>query len=152
MSNGSEDTMGRPKKEIDPEQVRKLAGRHLTVAEIADVMGCNKKTLERRFVAAIEKGRNQATASIKRTQFKLAVDDENVTMLIWLGKQYCGQADKQEYQDTDVTVTFTTQAGPPEDLRRASAVKKAARLRAAGNGNAGGNGAAAEDGVEEADN
>ncbi len=87
--------MARPRMQIDPEQVRKLAAIDCSYAEIAGIVGCNPSTLTRRFAQAIEKGRLEGSASLKRKQFELAMAG-SVTMLIWLGKQRLGQADKQE--------------------------------------------------------
>ena len=56
-------------------------------------------------------------ASLRRRQFK-AADDGNVTMLIWLGKQYLAQTDRMEQkQDEDalpIEVNFNVNA-PLED-------------------------------------
>lgn len=90
---------GRPKKTLDKERIQKLASLHLTVEEIAAVEGVNKKTLERRCKKELEAGRLTARASIKRKQMELAKAG-NVTMLIWLGKNYCEQTDKVENTHT----------------------------------------------------
>jgi len=87
--------MGRPLAKIDAEVVRKLAGYGCTVSEIAAVVDCDKRTLERRFAAVMEKGREHGKASLRRQQFKLA-NAGNATMLIWLGKQQLGQRDRQD--------------------------------------------------------
>jgi hypothetical protein len=44
---------------IDPEHVKALAGAGCTVEEIADFLSVNKKTLERRFLGVMEKGRRR---------------------------------------------------------------------------------------------
>lgn len=88
--------MARPKLQIDETQVENLAAIGCTVSEIAVFMGCSKRTLETRFCALIEKGRERMKISLKRVQYQKAVNDGNVTMLIWLGKQYLGQTDKVE--------------------------------------------------------
>ena len=44
---------------------------------------------------AYRDGAGQGLASLRRRQFK-AAEDGNATMLVWLGKQYLGQSDKQE--------------------------------------------------------
>jgi len=89
--------MARPKKPIDAEQVRKLARLSASHAEIGAVLGCSADTLERRFAAAIKEGRESGKMSLRRKQFKLAMEG-NVTMLIWLGKQYLDQRDKQTHE------------------------------------------------------
>lgn len=93
--------MGRPRKEIDPRQVEKLAALGCTMDEIASVVGCTKRTLERRFVAEIDKGRQSVKTRIRRWQLR-AARGGNVAMLIWLGKQLLGQSDKI---DTNNNVT-----------------------------------------------
>lgn len=104
--------VGRPKLDIDPEQVEKLASIDCSYEEMALVFACSVSTLQRNFAQAIEKGRAQGRASLKRKQFEVAmgspaVFDEdgnqleaeskpNPTMLIWLGKIRLGQKDTAE--------------------------------------------------------
>lgn len=88
---------GRPRKAINPHQVEKLAAIMCSHAEIAAVLDCSDDTLTRHFADAIKKGREQAGQSLKKAQFKLALGG-NPTMLIWLGKQYLGQRDRQVVQ------------------------------------------------------
>ena len=92
--------MARPKKDIDPETVRKLAAIECSYAEIAAVLGCDPSTLTRRFAQVIEKGREEGKASLKRKQFEVAMGG-NPTMLIWLGKQRLGQKDEQSLRHSN---------------------------------------------------
>lgn len=84
---------GRPKKDIEETQVETLASIGCTMEEIGLVVGCDRATLQRRFAAAVEKGRAEAKISLRRAQYKAALRG-NPAMLIWLGKQYLGQTDK----------------------------------------------------------
>lgn len=84
---------------INPEQVRKLAGIGCTNVEIADIVGCSHDTLARRFKDELADGRSHGKASLRRKQWNVALSG-NVTMLIWLGKQILGQSDKQEIVQT----------------------------------------------------
>lgn len=84
--------MARPKKVIDPEQVKKLAMINCSLAEMAAVLGCNESTLQRRFAQVIKEGREQGKSSLKKKQFQVAMSG-NVSMLIWLGKITLGQVD-----------------------------------------------------------
>lgn len=93
-------TPGRPKLDIDPAQVEALARIACTTAEIASVIGCSSDTLERRFAAVIEKGRNDGKASVRRMQYKAAMAG-NPTMLIWLGKVMLGQKEAIEHGGID---------------------------------------------------
>ena len=84
---------GRPLKEVDPKQVETLASIQCTLTEMAAVLDCSVRTLQRRFGAVIERGREGGRASLKRLQWKAAAEG-NTRMLIWLGKQHLGQTEK----------------------------------------------------------
>lgn len=99
--------MNKPKP-LDPEMVFKLAAMACTVEEIADVCGfsrsqffarkeSNKKDYKHPETGEmvtldelISSGRSQGRVSLRRAQFKAALDG-NVTAMIWLGKQWLGQ-------------------------------------------------------------
>ena len=93
--------IGRPKIEFNLTQVEALGKIQCTLEEVAAVLGVNTETIERRmkddeaFGAAYKKGRDEGKASLRRKQWELALAG-NIVMNIWLGKQYLGQADKQE--------------------------------------------------------
>lgn len=112
--------MGRPKKEIDAKQVERMAKVGCTVEEMSCIIGCDKRTLERRFAALIEKGRADLKQSLKHKQVQLALDGDR-TMLIWLGKQYLGQSDKAEQQvDQTVTVKDESSYGQSDSATEAA--------------------------------
>jgi hypothetical protein len=79
-----------------------------TADEIAGVMGISVDTLDRRikerghagFADLYKKHQSEGRTSLRRAQFKSAVEDGNPTMLIWLGKQTLGQRDKHEHEVT----------------------------------------------------
>ncbi len=84
----------RAKKEIPIEkQVEKLASYGLTNKEIAEALGFDDSTLKRKFENFLTKGKANLKQRLKRKQIDVALGG-NVSMLIWLGKQYLGQADK----------------------------------------------------------
>jgi hypothetical protein len=93
---------GRPKIEINWEDVRKLSLLQCTQNEIASFLGVSVDTLLRRkeFCELHKKGMEEGRMSLRRLQWKKA-QDGNTTMLIWLGKQYLGQSDKQELTGKD---------------------------------------------------
>jgi len=95
----------RAKIDIDPKQVEDMASIGCTIDEMATIIGCSGRTLQRRFVTAIERGRSRLNRSLRRKQAELALNG-NVTMLIWLGKQYLGQSDRQEQKITEEVVTI----------------------------------------------
>jgi hypothetical protein len=94
--------MARPKKNIDPELVEKLASIFCTMEDMSLILDCSVDTLERRFAEVIKKGRSKSKASLRRKQYEVA-QSGNVTMLIWLGKQHLDQSDKREETVKDVT-------------------------------------------------
>ena len=83
--------VGRPKLDIDAEQVKRLARLHCTMQEMADFFGCHRETLRENFSPQIDKGRSEGNISLRRKQWQMAVEKGNVVMLIWLGKQMLGQ-------------------------------------------------------------
>lgn len=93
-------TRGRPKIQIDYQQAEQLASIWCTEEEIASILGCSVRTLQRdeEFCRVYKKGLNQGKMSLRRTQVASAMDG-NVTMQIWLGKQYLGQRDQVEIDD-----------------------------------------------------
>lgn len=105
-------TKGRPKKILTAEGLRvieNLSRVQCTDEEIASVIGCSvdvltNKNNKKAFAEAKEKGLQSGKASIRRMQYK-AAEAGNPTMLIWLGKQYLGQTEKQEIE-TNATQDF----------------------------------------------
>jgi hypothetical protein len=87
--------MARPRKEIDEDKLRQLASLGLSNAEIAAVLDCSPDTIERNYADVLEEGRHRRNASLRRKQYEIAMQG-HPTMLIWLGKQFLGQSDKQE--------------------------------------------------------
>jgi hypothetical protein len=90
---------GRPKARIDETLVEQLAKIACTHEEIAAVCGCCVETIARRFADRIKEWRGEGHASLRRMQYKKALEG-NTTMLVWLGKNELGQSDKQQ---TDIT-------------------------------------------------
>lgn len=82
--------MGRPAKNIDPEQVKKLAEKGWTGEEIAAFLGIHRSNLLRRFATHIKEGHLSRNGNLRSAQFLHALKG-NAALLIWLGKQYLGQ-------------------------------------------------------------
>ena len=87
--------MGRPELDIDPEQVMKLAQLGCPVTDIAFVIGCHPDTLHNRFSAEIAKGRSRMRTRLRQLMWGSA-EKGNITMQIFLSKQYLGFSDKVE--------------------------------------------------------
>ena len=88
---------GRKPIKIDYEMAEKYSSIMCTQSEIASLLGVSLSTLEHdpEFLRIHKKGMEQGKASLRRMQYS-AAKNGNATMLIWLGKQYLGQNDKQE--------------------------------------------------------
>lgn len=98
--------MGRPKKNLTEDQwksVDYMCFIHCTGEEIAGVLGMDYDTLNRNCKETkkmpiseyIKKHQSGGRMSLRRAQWKSA-ENGNVTMQIWLGKQWLGQTEKAE--------------------------------------------------------
>lgn len=93
--------MGRPKIDINFEELEKLCGLQCTLIEIASFFGCSEDTIERRikeeydttFADYYKNNSAYGRISLRRAQYKAAIDG-NTSMLIWMGKQLLGQSDQ----------------------------------------------------------
>lgn len=94
--------MGRPKLELDEEQIEKLAAIHCTMEEIAFAMGCSVDTLENRFSEVIKRGKAAGKRSLRRLQYESA-QKGNVAMMIWMGKQLLGQKDISRIELSEIS-------------------------------------------------
>ena len=100
--------MGRPRKEIDQDQFKKMCGLQCTLAEIAGFFDCSEDTIERwckktfhtTFAEAFKKYSAGGRISLRRAQFKLA--EKNAAMAIFLGKNYLGKTDRIEQIVTQI--------------------------------------------------
>lgn len=95
-----EQGVGRPRVVVDERTLAGLAAIQCSYLEMAAVLGVDESTLRNHYRDLIEKEREGGKMSIRRAQYTSALKG-NVTMQIWLGKQYLGQRDKQ---DLDVAV------------------------------------------------
>jgi len=87
--------MAAPRKELDPAGVEKLAAIGCTDVDIAEFYGCSDRHVRGRYREALDAGRARMKRRLRIAQLK-AVKQGNIAMMIWLGKQYLGQSDKQE--------------------------------------------------------
>ena len=97
---------GRPRIEVDWKLVESLCRFHSPACEIADHLSMTMDTLDRRAQEAhgktfaqyvSEKQNGWGKIRLRQLQWK-AAESGNVSMLIWLGKQYLGQSDKQDIE------------------------------------------------------
>ena len=98
--------VGRPKIQIDQQQFEKLCNMQCTLEEIAGFFNCCDDTINNwcqetykdNFSGVYKKKSVGGKISLRRTQFKIA--ERNASMAIFLGKQYLGQKDVIETDNT----------------------------------------------------
>ena len=105
---------GRPKKTFTKEDIKTVEtfGKIRASFELmGEHFGCSSKTIQRRmqdpesdFCLAYKKGFSETKAALAKKQIEVALGG-NTTMLIWLGKQYLGQKDK-EVHEHEIKGTF----------------------------------------------
>ena len=129
---------GRPRIEFDEKDwrlIENLCGHMCTKEEISSILGVSEDTLDRRikeeydctFAVYFNKHSSKGKVSLRRHQFKLA-EAGNPTMLIWLGKQYLGQTDKQEVDNRSSDGSMS----PVRDLSDEELLKIASNSRTSG--------------------
>lgn len=96
--------MARPHKEIDGEQVYKLAQLGASYRQIAAKFGVDEKTIRNRFSAEKELGEGSGDIAILRWQMKSAKKG-NVAMQIHLGMSRLGQKTKVDVTTDGQPVT-----------------------------------------------
>jgi hypothetical protein len=97
---------GKPRKEINWTEFDKLCSIQCTETEIASWFDMSVDTLDRRikeehgatatFAEIFAQKRKKGLISLRRKQYEVALSTGNVSMLIWLGKQYLDQKDKSD--------------------------------------------------------
>ena len=102
--------MARPRKEVDYSTLDNLCAMQCTGEECASFLNMDYETLNRilkrdkhggfKEYFALKGGKGKI--SLRRAQFQLATEDRNPTMLIWLGKQYLGQCDTGQVDNSTV--------------------------------------------------
>jgi len=93
---------------VDPEEVVKLSAFQCTMDEIATFFGCAKSTIHDRYHAEYDRGREIGKRNLRERQYQVAMGTPategvpavppSVAMLIWLGKQWLGQADQSKVE------------------------------------------------------
>lgn len=76
--------------------------------------------------AALERGRESGKASLRRLQWK-AANAGNTTMLVWMGKQYLSQTDRQDLRH-DLIGSFNVKDCSDDQLERIAGCEDPARV------------------------
>ena len=91
---------GAPKKIVDKEVLKKLCEIQCTIKEMAYVLGVSTDTLQRNYREEIDLGKTMGKVALRRAQFRNAIEKQNVTMQIWLGKNMLNQTDAPLDEDS----------------------------------------------------
>ena len=126
---------GRPKKTINYDELEKLCQLQCTGEECASFFDINYDTLNARikekfgigFSEYYKKKSETGKTSLRRLQWKSA-QAGNVTMQVWLGKQYLHQSDKQITELTGKDGGAIEIGSPREEIER-RIIGIASRLR-----------------------
>ena len=101
--------VGRPKTELNLNELEKLSRLNCTMPEIAFYFNIPLRTLEDKFTndnevrESILKGRATGMLSLRRKQIQIMEETNSTPMAIWLGKQILGQRDRHEItQDINI--------------------------------------------------
>lgn len=102
--------MGRPKIELDVDDIRELASEGNTKTDVASLLGVSESVLNdnEEYKQAYELGLCDMRAQLRHAQFQSAKSG-NATMLVWLGKVILGQREetvstlKFEREDDELT-------------------------------------------------
>lgn len=118
---------GRPKlilNDAGEELIEKLYSVMCKDDEVEGIIGADIETLKaehniERFSRAQKKGQSMAKNSLRRAQFKSALEG-NVTMQIWLGKQILGQREpRDESERNDQNESFNALVKVIDNVRKA---------------------------------
>lgn len=102
---------GRPRKEFDWDKLDSILFFGATFLECEELMGVSEATIKRRikekykcsFEHYRDKKMSKARRNLRRKQYETAMSG-NITMQIWLGKQWLGQTDKSETKNTNTDI------------------------------------------------
>lgn len=111
------------KIELDWEIIKGMCQCLCTGEEIASVCGVHRDALNNSckrvhgmtFKEFWDENSSKGKASVRRAQYKLAVDHLNPTMAIWLGKQVLGQSDKADHNVKMTVPTFVDTIPDPDE-------------------------------------
>ncbi len=93
---------GRPKATIKASDVEKLSSYGCTLNEIADFHNVDVNTIRRRFKLNIVQGKAGVKIRLRKAQLKKAIEGQDSTMLIWLGKQMLNQTDNGTFEEDEL--------------------------------------------------
>ena len=102
-----EKVKGRPPIKVDKAVLRNLCEIQCTIKEIAFVLGVSVDTLNRNYRDVIDEGKSQGKIALRRAQWRNAMEKNNVTMQIWLGKNVLNQTDAPLDEEAGTILPWT---------------------------------------------
>ncbi len=94
-------------KTIEPELLYKLALMGANNNELADFFGVSEAQIRYYFTCFLQKARSSLKLKLRRAQLKVAIEDYNPTMLIFLGKVMLAQSETQINSDEDKVLPWS---------------------------------------------
>jgi|TARA_R100001443_G_scaffold51741_1_gene63583 hypothetical protein len=88
---------GRKPVDVSGDKVEMLSSFGCSTVEIARLHNCSETTIRTKFREEIERGRENMRIKLRQLQWKQA-ELGNTSLLIFLGKQYLGQSDRNELE------------------------------------------------------
>ena len=88
--------MGRTPIELDRDKIRMLASFGCTIVEIAKYFQVGETLIRAKYKAEYEAGFEEMKFSLRKAQWKNALELGNTALLIFLGKNYLQQTDKSQ--------------------------------------------------------
>lgn len=117
---------GKPKPiDLADKQIEMLAGYGCTLEEIAAVAGCSARTLARRHADAIDRGRLLGKASLRRRMWDTAINDGNVTMMIWLSKTMLGMHEATPAAAPELPASITIELADAQSVEAPDTTRRA---------------------------
>jgi hypothetical protein len=101
--------MARPRKNIDPEQVRMLADFGLTHKDIASFVGCSQSLISQRFSSSYDLGVKQSRKSLRVMMWRQARRG-NASIKLRLDQRLFGPLERKQAVDDSQVVEALDQA------------------------------------------
>lgn len=98
------------KHDIPPEKVKMLASFGCSYIEIGKYFGCSERVIRRRYRTEYDQGREEMKLSLRQLQWKHA-QKGNTALLIFLGKNFLQQTDKNQVDMTGNLETVLKEVG-----------------------------------------
>ena len=96
--------------DIPPEKVKMLASFGCSYIEIGKYFGCSEGVIRRRYRTEYEQGREEMKLTLRQLQWKHA-QNGNTALLIFLGKNFLQQTDKNQVDMTGNLETVLKEVG-----------------------------------------